>query len=86
MSDLTSDELGLLEMVRSIVDETDFAVSLDENSNADKARNVRRLGVAVVRIWAATFTGLDHVFSLVKVIGRALETYADHCDAVEAAK
>lgn len=62
-------------MVRSIVNETHFAVSL--GNNEIEPVKVRQLGVAVVRIWAETFSGSHHVFPLVRVIGEALDTYAD---------
>ncbi len=62
-------------MVRSIVIETQFAVSFG-NNELDPVK-VRQLGVAVVRIWAETFSGSHHVFPLVRVIGEALDTYAD---------
>jgi hypothetical protein len=44
------------------------------------------LSVAVVRIWAEVFTGSQHVFRLVKVIGLALEVYADLSEANEFAE
>jgi hypothetical protein len=63
-------------MVRSIVNETQFAVSSSNNDVAEPAK-VRQLGVAVVRLWAETFSGSHHVFPLVRVIGEALDIYAD---------
>jgi hypothetical protein len=63
-------------MVRSIVNETQFAVSSNNDEVPEPVR-VRQLGVAVVRLWAETFTGSHHVFPLVRVIGQALDIYAE---------
>tara|TARA_R110002060_G_scaffold14109_1_gene19809 strand:- start:1660 stop:1938 length:279 start_codon:yes stop_codon:yes gene_type:complete len=80
IEDLTVDERNLLEMVRSIVGETHFAVEPEDGSSIEGSMGVKRLSVAVVRIWAEVFTGSHHVFPLVKVIGLALEGYADMCE------
>jgi hypothetical protein len=75
--DLTSDERRLLEMVRSMLDETEFAVSFnDGGGTVDERVKIKQLGSAVVRLWAETFKG-THVFEIVKVIGSSLEIYAD---------
>lgn len=74
MSDITIDERNLLEMVRSIVGETQFAI---ESERMHGSIEVKQLSVAVVRLWAEVFTGSHHVFPMVKVIGSALEAYAD---------
>lgn len=42
---------------------------------ADPPR-LRQLAAAVIRLWAETFKG-THVFELVRVLGHALESYAD---------
>ena len=63
-------------MVRIIVNETQFAVSFRNVEVAEPVK-VRRLGVAVVRLWAETFSGSHHVFPLVRIIGEALDIYAD---------
>lgn len=75
--DLTNDERNLLEMVRSMLDETEFAVSLgSENGIAvDERAKIKQLGSAVVRLWAETFKG-THIFDIVKLIGSSLEIYA----------
>jgi hypothetical protein len=83
MTDLTVDERNLLEMVRSIVGETHFAIESDNNNGMYRSMEVKQLSVAVVRLWAEIFTGSHHVFPLVKVIGLALEVYADLSDAME---
>lgn len=75
--DLTNDERNLLEMVRSMLDETEFAVSFgSENGMAvDERAKIKQLGSAVVRLWAETFKG-THIFDIVKLIGSSLEIYA----------
>jgi hypothetical protein len=87
MLELTVDERNLLEMVRSIVGETHYAVDTqDVNSNdMQEGIEIKHLSVAVVRLWAEVFTGSHHVFPLVKVIGLALEVYADLSEADELA-
>jgi len=80
MENLTIDERNLLEMVRSIVGETHFALGSDGSNSIQGSMDVKKLGIAVVRIWAEVFTGSHHVFPLVKVIGLALEGYADMCE------
>ncbi|KAI0129505.1 hypothetical protein BJ170DRAFT_276765 [Xylariales sp. AK1849] len=82
------DERNLLEMLRRMLDETEFAVPIDpslsggsgHHSNMDLAVNdstkLRQLATAVVRLWAETFKG-SHMFDIVKVIGNGLEGYAD---------
>ncbi|KAI1208253.1 uncharacterized protein F4807DRAFT_461976 [Annulohypoxylon truncatum] len=83
------DERNLLEMLRTMLDETEFAVPIDPSlsggpghgpSNTDLAANdgtkLRQLAVAVIRLWAETFKG-SHIFDIVKVIGAGLEGYAD---------
>lgn len=81
MEDLTIDERNLLEMVRSIVGETHYAIESDDSNVTLSSMEVKQLSLAVVRIWAEVFTGSHHVFPLVKVIGLALEGYADLCEA-----
>ncbi|KAI1881110.1 hypothetical protein JX265_001350 [Neoarthrinium moseri] len=84
----SSDERNLLEMLRRMLDETEFAVPIDPSlsggpghpSNMDMAINdsakLRQLAAAVIRVWAETFKG-SHIFEIVKVIGNGLEGYAD---------
>ncbi|KAH9988426.1 hypothetical protein F4779DRAFT_277214 [Xylariaceae sp. FL0662B] len=83
------EERNLLETLRHMLNETEFAVPIDPSlsggpghviSNVDIAANdstkLRRLAVAVIRLWAETFKG-SHIFDIVKVIGTGLEVYAD---------
>jgi hypothetical protein len=85
MSELTVDERNLLEMVRSIVGETHYAIELENDNGLHGGMEIKQLSVAVVRLWAEVFTGSLHVFPLVKVIGLALEVYADLSEAEEQA-
>jgi len=76
---LTSEEKSLLDMVRSMLNETEFAV-LNENNGqvgaVDERIKIKQLSAAVVRLWAETFRG-PHVFEFVKLIGASLDAYAD---------
>lgn len=85
------DEKSVLEMVRRLLDETEFAVPIDpsltgpgtasgqmERATSDGAK-LRQLASAVVRLWAETFKG-THIFDLVKVMGASLDGYADMVD------
>ncbi|KAI1322737.1 hypothetical protein F5Y16DRAFT_28769 [Xylariaceae sp. FL0255] len=82
----TPDERGLLEMLRHMLDETEFAVPIDPSLSAGHPSNIdmsmtdgnklRQLAVAVIRLWAETFKG-SHIFDVVKVIGMGLEGYAE---------
>lgn len=62
-----------------MLDETEFAVEIrseaDEKNVEERRKSIKRLGAAVVRLWAETFKG-THVFSIVRVVGTALEVYA----------
>ncbi|KAF4985244.1 hypothetical protein FDECE_16707 [Fusarium decemcellulare] len=82
------EEKNLLEMVRRMLDETEFAVPIDpslagpnsgpgqnEAATSDSAK-LRQLASAVVRLWAETFKG-THIFEMVKVMGSSLDAYAD---------
>ncbi|KAH9885495.1 hypothetical protein F4778DRAFT_774287 [Xylariomycetidae sp. FL2044] len=86
----STDERNLLDMVRQMLDETEFAVPIDPSlsgggaghphSSMDMAANdgtkLRQLAAAVIRLWAETFKG-SHIFDIVKVIGIGLEGYAN---------
>ncbi|KAL6865781.1 hypothetical protein ACO1O0_001879 [Amphichorda felina] len=82
------EEKNLLETVRRMLDETEFAVPIDpslsgpnlssgqmEMATSDSAK-LRQLAVAVVRLWGETFKG-THIFDVVKVMGMSLDGYAD---------
>lgn len=76
---LTTEEKNLLDMVRSMLDETEFAVLNEDNGQIgvpDERTKIKQLGAAVVRLWAETFKG-THVFEFVRLIGASLDSYAD---------
>lgn len=74
MESLRSDEHKMLEMVISLIRETDLADSLLEHS--DHASRVRRVAASTARLWAETFKGF-HVFEVVYVIGESLSIAAE---------
>lgn len=81
--DLTEEERSLLNMVRTMLDETEFAVSFVHEEHAGmglgvegERRKIRQLGAAVVRLWAETFKGTQ-IFDIVKAMGMSLEIYAE---------
>ncbi len=64
-------------MVRTMLDETEFAVPFGAlQSQAEERHKIRQLGSAVVRLWAETFKGTQ-IFDIVKAMGSSLEIYAD---------
>ncbi len=85
----SAEERNLLDMVRRMLDETEFAVPIDPSlsvSGAGHASRIdmsmsdgmrlRQLAVAVVRLWAETFKG-THIFEMVRIMALGLEGYAD---------
>ena len=85
------EEKSLLETVRRMLDETEFAVPIDPSLSAQNSGSgqmeiatsdsikLRQLASAVVRLWAETFKG-THIFDMVKVMGSSLDAYADLID------
>jgi hypothetical protein len=84
------EEKNLLETIRRMLDETEFAVPIDpslvngmtasgggqmEMVTNDSAK-LRQLAGAVVRLWAETFKG-THIFDMVKVMGASMDGFAD---------
>ncbi|OAQ73816.2 C2H2 transcription factor (AmdA) [Pochonia chlamydosporia 170] len=85
------EEKNLLQNIRRMLDETEFAVPVDPSLagpssmhghmdmvTSDGAK-LRQLASAVVRLWAETFKGV-HIFDMVKVMGASLDGYADLVD------
>ncbi|XWW98683.1 hypothetical protein V2A60_006685 [Cordyceps javanica] len=70
----TVEEISLLETVRRMVDETEFAVP-QRDANVSDAAKLRQLASAVVRLWSETFKG-THIFDMVKTMGDSLDGYA----------
>ncbi|KAK3381664.1 hypothetical protein B0H63DRAFT_396902 [Podospora didyma] len=84
----TSEDRNLLENVRRLLDETEFAVPIDPSlsgghhsrssidlSTSDSSR-LRQLAASVVRLWAETFKGA-HIFDIVRIMAEGLERYAE---------
>ncbi|KAH7118342.1 hypothetical protein EDB81DRAFT_667946 [Dactylonectria macrodidyma] len=72
---LRPDEHKLVNMVVSLVRETEWTDGLDD-AGQDHARRIQRLAAATIRIWAETFKGFQ-VFELVHMIGAGLSIVAD---------
>jgi hypothetical protein len=76
---LSDHERKLLLWIKSMMDETDMAVSVVDGSELDFIQDpykVRQLSVAVVRVWARTFKG-NTSWAIVDLIGSSLDAYAD---------
>ncbi|KAI6489412.1 hypothetical protein ACKVWC_007950 [Pyricularia oryzae] len=83
----SQEERTILDTVRTMVNETEFAVPIDPSlassgssqqthpSTTDPAR-LRQLAAAVIRLWAETFKG-SHIFDIIRVMAQGLEGYAD---------
>jgi len=86
----TAEEKNLLEMLRRMLDETEFAVPIDPSLggsqghhasramdvNATDGTTLRQLASAVIRLWAETFKGV-HIFEIVRIMAAGLEGYAE---------
>ncbi|KAL1644982.1 hypothetical protein SLS58_004053 [Diplodia intermedia] len=74
---LSEDERRIVGLVKSLLDETEFAVG-DEVGDEDlgSRRMTRRLNAGVLRVWATVFRGAQ-TWALVDVIGSSLNIYAD---------
>ncbi|RCI16832.1 hypothetical protein L249_2705 [Ophiocordyceps polyrhachis-furcata BCC 54312] len=77
------EEKKMLELVRVMLDETEFAVPIDPSlletatSDGDK---LRQLASAVLRVWAVMFKATD-TFDLIRIFGASLDGYADAVDS-----
>ncbi len=80
----SAEEKNLLEMVRRMLDETEFAVPVESTMAGPNGQReivlsdgakLRQLASAVVRLWAETFKG-THIFDMVKTMGASLDGYA----------
>lgn len=75
---ITSQEKGLISLIRSIVEETGFFNEDAFEPAADDEgweRLIQHLGTAIAALWAEIFSG-THVFELVGTIGTSLSIYA----------
>ncbi|KAK4443590.1 transcriptional regulator ADR1 [Podospora aff. communis PSN243] len=89
----TPEERNLLETLRRMLDETEFAVPVDPSlggsqshhpsraidGNATDATKLRQLASAVIRLWAETFKGV-HIFEIVRIMAAGLEGYAERIE------
>ena len=79
---LTTSEVGLIHMFRSIVQETGFFKDEAFEPAGDVKgwqRLITHLGTAVAMLWAEIFSG-HHVFDSVDCIGNSLAIYAKHLE------
>jgi hypothetical protein len=88
----SAEDKNLLEMVRRMLDETEFSVPIDpslsspvaghghhpsrSDVSASDGTKLRQLASAVIRLWAETFKG-SHIFEIVGIMAAGLEGYAD---------
>ena len=75
---LTSQEMGIIHLIRSIVQETGFFRDEAFAPAADEPgwqTLIRHLGTAVACLWAEVFSG-SHLFDMVSTIGASLNIYA----------
>lgn len=72
--EVTEDEKRIIEIVRSMLDETEFAVPSDVP--ADSPSLMRHLSAGVLRVWATIFKGTQ-TWAIVDVIGVSLNLYAN---------
>jgi hypothetical protein len=86
---ITQEERRFLEVIRQMLDETEFAVPVDPSLSGpntgqqpgmdismNDSTRLRQLAAAVIRLWAETFKG-SHIFEMVRVMGSSLDGYAD---------
>ncbi|EGD87812.2 uncharacterized protein TERG_04059 [Trichophyton rubrum CBS 118892] len=79
---LSDHERKLLLWVKGMIDETDMSSSVSAATEAELITDpalMRRLSVAVVRVWSRTFKG-NTSWPIVDLIGASLEIYADLLD------
>ncbi|KAL7774981.1 hypothetical protein CFE70_005896 [Pyrenophora teres f. teres 0-1] len=71
---ITEDEYKIIAIVKSMLDETEFAVP--SKDVADSPSFMRQLSAGVLRVWAMIFKG-SQTWAIVDVIGSSLNLYAD---------
>ncbi|KAL0261382.1 hypothetical protein SLS55_002812 [Diplodia seriata] len=79
---LSEDERRIVGLVKSLLDETEFAVGGEEDEDLGSRRMTRRLNAGVLRVWATVFRGAQ-TWALVDVIGSSLNIYADMLEEEE---
>lgn len=75
---LTNDERRILDLVKTMLDETDFGIP--DNLSHDASAAATRLSIGVVKAWATIFSG-SQTWAMVDVIGTSLHLYADLLEA-----
>lgn len=71
---ITDDERRIISLVKTMLDETEFAVPADMPLDLPATR--KRLSAGVLRVWATIFKGAQ-TWAIVDVIGSSLNIYAD---------
>jgi hypothetical protein len=71
---ISEDERGIVAIVKSLLDETEFALPPD--IKVDSPTYTKYLSAGVLRVWATIFKG-SQTWAIVDVIGSALNLYAD---------
>jgi hypothetical protein len=71
---VTDDEWRIRSLVKTMLDETEFATP--EDGIPDSTASTKSLSAGVLRVWAAIFKGAQ-TWAIVDVIGSALNIYAD---------
>jgi hypothetical protein len=71
---VTEDERRIVAIVKSMLDETEFA--LPSHMSSDSPGYTKYLSAGVLRVWATIFKGAQ-TWAIVDVIGTALNLYAD---------
>lgn len=71
---ITEDEQRILSIVKSMLDETDFAIPTEVSSESPEF--AKHLSAGVLRVWATIFKGTQ-TWAIVDVIGTSLNLYAD---------
>lgn len=75
---ITEDERRIAAIVKSMLDETEFALPPDISE--DSPAYTKHLSAGVLRVWATIFKGAQ-TWAIVDVIGSALNLYADMLEA-----
>ncbi|KAJ9623891.1 hypothetical protein H2203_005336 [Taxawa tesnikishii (nom. ined.)] len=70
---VTEDERRICSLVKTMLDETEFAVSTD--SALESPETIKHLSAGVLRVWATIFRGAQ-TWAIVDVIGSSLDIYA----------
>ncbi|KAL2410889.1 hypothetical protein ABEF91_000675 [Exophiala dermatitidis] len=75
---VTSDERRIATLVKTMLDETEFAMPVDVPIDSPAA--MKYLSAGVLRVWAQVFRGAQ-TWAIVDVIGKSLNIYADMLEA-----